>query len=101
MGVHSRNSSLQTNSQTTDKPTGLPTPEWLDLKALTQYACVSERTLREWIHRPLDALPAVQVGGKILIRRTNFDRWLESHQLEKVDLDGIVDDLVTEVMRVN
>ena len=31
---------------------GDPMPEWLDLKALTGYACVSERTLREWIHRP-------------------------------------------------
>ena len=27
-------------------------PEWLDLKALQRHACVSERTLREWIHRP-------------------------------------------------
>jgi len=37
-------------------------PEWMDLKALTQYACVSERTLREWLHRPIDPLPASRVG---------------------------------------
>lgn len=42
--------------------------EWLDLKSLQKYACVSERTLREWIHRPVDPLPAVRVGTKILIR---------------------------------
>lgn len=43
--------------------------EWLDLKALQQYACVSERTLREWIHRPLNPLPATRVGTKLLVRR--------------------------------
>ena len=35
--------------------------EWLDLKALQLYACVSERTLREWIHRPFNPLPAARV----------------------------------------
>jgi len=47
-----------------------PRAEWLDMKALEQYACVSERTLREWIHRAVDPLPAVRVGSKILVRRT-------------------------------
>jgi excisionase family DNA binding protein len=56
-------------------------PEWLDLKTLTAYACVSERTVREWIHRPTNPLPATQVGAKILIRRTSFDHWLENHRL--------------------
>lgn len=68
--------------------------EWLDLKSLQKYACVSERTLREWIHRPLDPLPAVRVGAKILVRRCVFDRWLESHQVKPVDLGGIVDEMV-------
>ena len=68
--------------------------EWLDLKALQRYACVSERTLRDWIHRPANALPAVQVGGKILVRRTEFDRWLEGHRLKIVDVGCIVEDIV-------
>lgn len=83
------------------KQFGLSLPDWLDLKALTQYACVSERTLREWVHREADALPAVQVGGKILVRRAEFDRWLEDHRVKHVDVNSIVDKLVTEVVRVN
>lgn len=70
--------------------------EWLDLRALTQYAAVSERTAREWIHRAENPLPAVQVDRKILVRRTQLDRWLEVHQLrpaESVNIDGIVNDL--------
>jgi excisionase family DNA binding protein len=73
----------------------------LDLKALQQYACVSERTLREWIHRPVNPLPASRVGTKILVRRSVFDRWLENHRIEPVDVSGIVDEIVTGVTGTN
>jgi hypothetical protein len=63
-----------------------PQPEWLDLKALQRHACVSERTIRDWIHRPLDPLPVARVGTKILVRRSGFDRWLEGHEIKQVDL---------------
>lgn len=75
--------------------------EWLDLRAVTQYAAVSERTVREWIHRPEDPLPAVQVDKKILVRRGEFDRWLEVHPIrpaESVNIDGIVNDLVSSLV---
>jgi excisionase family DNA binding protein len=76
-------------------------PEWLDLKALQGYACVSERTLREWIHRPTNPLPAARVGTKILIRRSTFDQWLENHRLKSVDVACIVDEMVAGVMGTN
>jgi hypothetical protein len=72
-------------------------PEWLDLKALQRYACVSERTLREWVHRSINPLPAAQVGTKILVRRSIFDCWLENHRLKTIDLGCIVDELVAGV----
>jgi excisionase family DNA binding protein len=77
--------------------TGEPQREWLDLRALQKYACVSERTLREWIHRSINPLPASRVGTKILVRRSAFDRWLEGHQLQPVDVSCIVDELVAGV----
>jgi excisionase family DNA binding protein len=73
------------------------TPEWLDLKALTGYACVSERTLREWIHRPENPLPAVRVGTKLLVRRTSFDQWLENHMLKSVDVSCMVNEILAGV----
>ena len=72
-------------------------PEWLDLKALQRYACVSERTLREWVHRSINPLPAAQVGTKILVRRSTFDHWLENHRLKSLDVGCIVDELVAGV----
>jgi excisionase family DNA binding protein len=76
-------------------------PEWLDLRALQRYACVSERTLREWIHRATNPLPAVQVGTKLLVRRSDFDQWLENHRVQVVDVGCIVDELVAGVMGTN
>jgi excisionase family DNA binding protein len=72
--------------------------EWLDLKALQEYVCVSERTLREWIHRPVNPLPAVRVGTKILVRRSVFDAWLEEHRLQILDVGCIVEELVSGVV---
>jgi excisionase family DNA binding protein len=80
---------------------GDPMPEWLDLKALTGYACVSERTLREWIHRDTNPLPASRVGTKLLVRRTSFDRWLEAHRLTPVDVGCIVNEIVAGVAGPN
>ena len=78
-----------------------PQPEWLDLKSLQGYACVSERTLREWIHRGANPLPATRVGTKILVRRSTFDQWLENHRLKIVDVGCIVDELVAGVAGTN
>jgi hypothetical protein len=76
-------------------------PEWLELKALRGYACVSERTLREWIHRPVDPLPAVRVGTKLLIRRRVFDLWLEGYLIKQVDIGCMVDELIAGVNGTN
>jgi excisionase family DNA binding protein len=67
--------------------------QWLGLRQASRYASVSDRTLRSWIHSPVDPLPAVRVGGKILIKRSELDAWLGAHAitpLAKVDLDAIV-----------
>ena len=76
-------------------------PEWLSLRGLGEYAQVSERTLRGWIHSPADPLPAAQVGGKILICRRDFDSWLRRHRIistESVDVNAIVNEIVEGAM---
>lgn len=71
--------------------------EWLGLRELTRYAAVSERTLRTWIRDPIDPLPAVRVARKTLVRRSEFDRWLERHRIKRLDLDGMVVAVVQEI----
>ena len=81
-----------------------PDLEWMDLRTLQQYADVSDKKLREWIHLPVNPLPAVQVEqGKILINRRQFDRWLEAHpyqSLNSIDLDKITNDILDEIQQV-
>jgi excisionase family DNA binding protein len=73
--------------------------EWLDLKALTQYVSVSRRTLTEWLLREENPLPAFRVGGKMYVRRVDFDRWMESHPVEgPVNLGKIVDDVMADLL---
>jgi hypothetical protein len=74
--------------------------EWLGLRELTQYADISERTLRSWIYSPVDPLPAAKVSGKVLVRKSDFDAYLERHQirpLEELNLDAIVRDVIKGV----
>jgi excisionase family DNA binding protein len=68
-------------------------PEWMGLRQVTDYASVCERTVRSWIHSAVDPLPAARVRGKILIRRTELDSWLERHRIRTfvaVDVDAVV-----------
>ena len=75
-------------------------PEWMDLKTIQTYACASERLIREWIHRPVDPLPASQPGGgKILVKRSHLDAWLEAHPyrpIDSIDVDGITDEIMDQ-----
>ncbi len=74
--------------------------EWMDIRALTQYAAISPRTVREWVHRPTNPLPAAQVGGKLLIRRTVFDEWMTKHLVrENASVDAIVNEVMADLRR--
>jgi excisionase family DNA binding protein len=67
--------------------------EWLGLRELTYYANISERTLRSWIYSPSDPLPATKVGGKVLVRKTDFDSYLQRHRVKPfvpTDVDSLV-----------
>jgi excisionase family DNA binding protein len=70
--------------------------EWMDIRGLTRYASVSERTLRDWVHRSTNPLPAAQVGNKLLVSRTAFDEWLKAH---KVQPPQGVSTIVNDVMQ--
>ncbi len=87
-----------------DQPQHEAYPEWMDLKAIQRYACMSERTIRDWIHRPQNPLPAFQVGKKILIRRSQFDHWLESHPFQPtgaIDIEKMVDEVMSDLRKAS
>lgn len=54
----------------------------LSLRAAAAYTSLSVRTLRHFIDGlpPAQALPAYRLPGKVLIRRSELDAWLEQYR---------------------
>lgn len=54
---------------------------FLPLRTLAAYAGLSVRTLRQYLELPPGrALPCYRVGGKILVRRSEFDAWVQQYR---------------------
>ncbi len=75
-------------------------PEWdpyLSLQALAAYSGLSVRTLRKALTDPLHPLPHYRPGGKILVRQSEFDRWMARFRHEGEDLERLVSLVLEEV----
>jgi hypothetical protein len=69
----------------------VPLDPYLPLKALSGYCGISVRKLREFLDDPMRPLPCYRVGGKLLVRRSEFDAWIAAYrQRGREDLNRIV-----------
>lgn len=71
-------------------------PIYLDLRTLAAAASCSIRWLRSRLVDPADPLPHYKIGGKVLVKREEFDRWMERHRV--VRPEHSIDDLVNSVL---
>ena len=72
-----------------------PLDPFLPLTALAAYSGLSVRKLRAYLEDPAHPLPCYRVGGKILVRRSEFDTWLvRFRQVGRADVDQIVADVL-------
>ena len=67
---------------------------YLRLKALATYSGLSVRRLRNYLTDRQHPLPDYRIGGKILIRRSDFDAWAAQFRRDPQSIDALVDDLV-------
>jgi excisionase family DNA binding protein len=56
---------------------------WLSLKGLAGYSSLSRRTLQDLVNDTSDPIPSYRVGGKILVRKSEFDRWMSRRLNQK------------------
>ena len=71
----------------------LDTDRLFDLRSLSQHSCLGVPTLRDYIRS--GGLPHFKLKGKILVRLSEFNRWLESFRVDtKSDLNNLVDDVL-------
>lgn len=72
---------------------------YLDLRALASYSCCSVRWLRIQLSDSRHPLPHYRIGGKLLVRVEEFDRWMTVHRVlpSPDELDQLVDSVVAQV----
>ena len=68
--------------------------QFLDLKGLSMYSALGVSTLREYIRR--GKLPAFKLKGKILIKRSEFDRYMEDY---RININKDIDRIAREAIR--
>lgn len=66
---------------------------YLTLKGLSGYSSISVRQLRNLINDPVRPLPHFRIGGRVLVRRSDFDLWAAQHRREGVSLEERIDRL--------
>ena len=63
---------------------------YYDLRGLAVYSTLGVSTLREYIRE--GALPCFKVKGKILVKQSEFDKWLEGYRVnKKQDIEALAD----------
>ncbi|MCZ6484420.1 MAG: helix-turn-helix domain-containing protein [Acidobacteria bacterium] len=72
---------------------------YLSLKALSAYSGMSVRSLRKVLADSAHPLPYYRVGGKTLVRRSEFDSWMARHRREGSDLDRLTSKVLEELQR--
>lgn len=79
-----------------------PLDPYLPLRALAGYCGLSVRKLRQYLDDPAHPLPAYRVGGKILIRRSEFDGWIQTFRRRcNQDVEGMVAEVLDSVRAVH
>ena len=71
---------------------------YFDLKGLAAYSTLAVPTLRDYIRS--GKLPAYKVKGKVLVKKSEFEKWMDRHRMDKKkDINGIVDEVVGSLKR--
>jgi hypothetical protein len=68
---------------------------FLSLKALAAYSGLSVRTLRTLLTAAAHPLPHYRIGGKLLVRRGEYDAWAARYRrVGRGDVAALVDDVL-------
>ena len=73
---------------------------YLPLRDLAVYSGLSVRTLRSHLVNPSHPLPNYRIGGKILVRRSEFDAWAQHFRgvANAADVGAVVDEVVNSLL---
>lgn len=65
--------------------------QYYDLRQLSKYSSMGVSTLREYLRRR-PQIPHFKLNGKILVKRSEFDAWMENFRAnDEADINTAVD----------
>ena len=68
---------------------------YLSLRTLSAYSGLSVRTLRSYLSDPRWPLSHYRIGGKVLVRRSDYDVWASAFRVADAQgLGRVVDDVM-------
>jgi hypothetical protein len=68
---------------------------YLTLRALASYSGLSARRLRDLLKDPAHPLPCFRIGGKLLVRRSDYDAWAARYrQVGQADVNRVVQEVL-------
>jgi hypothetical protein len=70
--------------------------KYLDLKALAEYSSMSVSALRGYINDSSDPIPSFILKRKILIKKSEFDHWMDRHRTDSGKVNRIVNEVLNE-----
>jgi len=72
--------------------------EYFKISELSEYSGISQRTLRSLLNDPMNPIPYFRIGaaGRIIrIKKSDFDRWMDSQNANKTNsIDEILNDIL-------
>lgn len=71
---------------------------YFDLRHLAEYSMLAISTLRDYIRS--GKLPAYKIRGKILIKKSLFDSWIEDYRIKKKeDVNQITNEVIKSLKK--
>jgi hypothetical protein len=67
--------------------------KYLDLRGLALYSSLAVPTLRDYL-RGLNPIPHYKLRGKVLVKQSEFDRWMEGFRVDASKLEQVVADVL-------
>jgi hypothetical protein len=78
--------------------------EYLDLKQLSIRTGLSPRTIRYWVHDPVNPLPAYRPRNKLLFKWHEVERWIARARVTNpggFDCRALLDEVASECGRTH
>ena len=67
---------------------------FMGVKELSAYCSLSVRTLRKYLCDPELPIPHFRPDGKVLVKKSEFDGWMENYRVDVNKVDALVEELL-------